>query len=154
MEGLRLLSALAALAAPVQAPPPALPAPGQTAGAYDAQVRTDAEAAEALQGPLDGGFLLARQDGRPLYAFQLVDPGPAGAEPQGAWRKLERRLRPRNSGFVALIAYDGPRLVLRFEERPGRLVVVTAEPAQDGVWRGRMWRLGFTRSVVLRKTGL
>lgn len=151
MEGVHLLSALAALAAAVQAPPPALPGPGQTAGAYDAQVRRDAQAAEALQGPLDGGFLLAGPDGRPLYAFQLVDPGAAGAELEGAWRGLARHPRRGDSGFVALIAYDGPRLVLRFEERPGRLVVVTVEPGQDSGWRGRMWRLGFTRAVVLRR---
>jgi len=151
MAGPALLSALAALAAAVPAPPPAMPQPGQTAEAYDRQVLEDARGAQALQGPLDGGFVLAGRDGRPLYAFQLVDPRAGDAALEGAWRGLRRRAGPRDSGFVALIAHDGPSLVLRFEERPGRLVVVTVDPAGEDLWRGRMWRLGFTRPVVLTR---
>jgi hypothetical protein len=128
-----------------------MPAPGQTAEAYDQQVRRDALSAEALQGPLDGGFVLSRPGGPPLYAFQLVDPRVGDAGLEGAWRKLVRRPHPRDFGFVGLMAHDGPQLVLRFDERPGRLVVVTVQPQEDGLWRGRMWRLGFTRPVILRK---
>ena len=105
---------------------------------YEATVRGGAAVAQSRQGSLDGGWTLSAA-GTDLYAFQLVDKGEGGSL-EGAWRDL-RAPSARDSGFMALIAREPGRTVLRFFETGARApTVVSLEPVMDGSWRGRLQR--------------
>ena len=79
-----------------------------------ARIAASAEAAQALQGPLDGAWALRDRRGRTLWMLQIVDPV-GGGPPAAAWRE------PRNggaSGSVDQIERDAGGLTLFFA-RPG-----------------------------------
>jgi len=105
---------------------------------YEATVRGGAALAQSRQGALDGGWTLAAGS-TDLYAFQLVDRG-EGESLEGAWRDL-RAPSARDSGFIALIAREPGRTVLRFFEPGARApTVVSLALAADSSWRGRLQR--------------
>jgi hypothetical protein len=142
-------------------PPAAQAAPDQTgpvpysdadAKAYSDAVRAAARAAEALQGPLDGGWTLSDARGRPLYSFRMVDQGQGMGLAQGAWRDLAAGEGPFTSGFVDSVGYDGGKLMLRFyESGPDDLVVLTLTPSSAGVWPGELWRHGAVTKVSFKR---
>jgi hypothetical protein len=95
---------------------------------------------------LDGRWRLTAGDGRPLYVFQLSDPGPV-ADPrsakadrpaiEGAWRDPARSSAAGGSGFITSVHRDGAALSLRFVDRdPERPLVVSLRQRRNGVWTG------------------
>ena len=120
---------------------------------YTSTVRGGAAAAQSRQGPLDGGWTLAGNNGAPLYELQLVDAGEGVLE--GAWREAKLDApgaRPSASGFIALIARDLEKVVLRFLE-PGASVptVVVITPLNDGAWHGELSRGSEPSTAVLMR---
>jgi len=134
--------------APIQ---PTQPPPALDSGAYDAQVLATARNAQAMRGPLDGGWMLATSDGRPLYRFQLADNG-QGAGAEGAWRDLHVATPALSTGFIASVSFDGQQLMLRFYENgPDDLAVVSLKPGEGGAWAGQFWRRGVSTPVTFRR---
>ena len=132
--------------------PPSLPPPVPDAKAYDARVVEMARAAQAMRGPLDGGWTLASTDGRPLYRFQLVDNGQGVAQPEGAWRDLRAGTRATSAGFLTSVNFDGLQLMLRFyESGPDDLAVVVVRPVHGEGWTGQFWRAGASIPVTFRR---
>ena len=130
-------------AAPVPAPAPTAPtAPGNPAPYTDLDAKAYAEAilaaakqAQAMQGPLDGGWSLTGPDGRRMYSFRMVDQGQGMGVAQGAWRDMQAGEGPATSGFVASVGYDGDKLMLRFYEAgPDDLIVLTVKPSSAKNW--------------------
>ncbi len=65
--------------------------------AYDARVRSAMASAQALRGPLEGGWVLSA-GGKDLYALELMD---RNGTVDGAWRDLSRVAALNASGFIA-----------------------------------------------------
>jgi hypothetical protein len=141
--------------APVPTPPAAdqggaAPYSDLDAKAYSDAVLAAAQAEQALQGPLDGGWSLAGADGRPIYSFRMVDHGQGAAFAEGAWRDLRADAESAASGFLDSIGYDGEKLMLRFHEAgPDDLVVVTVRSSGARRWPGELWRHGEMARVTL-----
>ena len=114
---------------PPTAPPPS---PATSSEAYDARVRSSFQAAEAFQGPLDGGFTLSDRDG-PAYALQLAD---HQGVLEGVWRDLRRS---GASGVVEVESRTPSRLKLRLAADHAAPVRLDLHGAADG-WSGRMQR--------------
>lgn len=140
---------------------PAPPAPMETPGAPDqaASVQSAFDAAEAMQGPLDGIWRLTDAGGRTLFIFDLSDPGgppaPLAASPdhpgvEGAWRDPGRPGKADASGFLGAIRRDGGRLSMRFVEGPDQAeATVDLALGRDGVWRGALTGDGPRRAVTM-----
>jgi hypothetical protein len=117
---------------------------------YESRIRGGSSAAQGLQGPLDGGWVLRGADGGTLYSLQLVDKGTAGLE-GGAFRSL----RQGKAGQVGLIdsvdrMADGG-IQLRFTPRgQNQPAVITLRPSGGG-WSGEIWEAGSTRQVTMRR---
>ena len=107
-------------------------------------------AVEAQSGPLDGAWILAEADGRPLYRLVLADPAPGGGV-EGAWLALTGPEGARASGVLGTAAREGDGLTASFvlpdRREPVRLRL---GPGPEG-WRGVMTTPGGEdRAVVLR----
>lgn len=101
-----------------------------TARVEDAEV-----AAQALQGPLDGAWLLRDYDGRFLYAFEVSDPPGWNGPALGAWRDAADRL-----GRVSFLALGRHRLRIILDgSAPETIDFVEAE---TGSWRGKLTGVG------------
>ena len=95
-------------------------------------------AAQTLQGPLDGAWLLRDAAGRPLYRFEIVDPADERGPLTGAWRDA----RGAGAGFIATMRRGGHSLQLEFSvdgEAATRLRLIERSP---GVWTGQMTENG------------
>ena len=160
-----LLHAAAAQARPAAAPSPSAlfgerePQAGDEAvqsgavapsdeGAYDARRRAAFAAAEAFQGPLDGGWTLSAENEGAILDFRFVD---RKDRLEGVWRDRRRR-GPAASGLVESIGLRGDRLTLRFAAAPGAPDVLTLTRAAGGGWTGELSEAGRTRAVWLSKT--
>jgi hypothetical protein len=110
------------------------------------RIAAAAAAAQALQGPLDGTWLLSAAGGRTLYLFQIVDPVTGGAGLQGAWRDLEGA----RSGFIDEVHCGGGRLALRFGDQGGA-IDVSLRPKRGGEWSGWLRRGDQRVAVTLRR---
>ena len=150
------------------APPPTTPAPGEaqtpvfvdqtgrappgqmsSESAYESRLRASFAAAQGLQGPLDGRWILAGPDGD-LYAVQIVDAG--GRPLEGAWRDLRRKGALVSTGFLSDIARDGSTLTFSFQPRgDGPIVSVALSPNVAGGWTGEMTSAEGRRTVSLRR---
>lgn len=137
-------------AAPVAAPAIALaPIVADQAKVYEDSLKAAIQSAEAEQGPLDGGWMLAGGGGQPLYRFEFADRGVGLGLAEGSWRDLRVIPAALGSGFITSIAADGTRLMLRFYEADANdLVVVTVRPA-GAAWTGELWRKGAVTAVTL-----
>ena len=111
---------------------------------YDSRIRASFAAAEGFQGPLDGGWTLAADDGRGLYALQLVD---KRDRLEGVWRDLRRKGAIDASGLVDDIQRQGSDLVVRFAA-----ATATLHGAPDGGWSGDLAEGGKRWKVTLRRT--
>jgi hypothetical protein len=109
----------------------------------DARIQESAEAAQALQGPLDGAWVLRDSAGRSLIVFQLADPASGGAV-GGAWRD----------------AHDpsaGPAMVTAIRRTTSTLLMTFSAPAESltlralapGRWRGRLTGASLDQIVTL-----
>lgn len=101
---------------------------------YNDRVRGSFAAAQAFEGPLDGGWTLAAARTGPLYAFQVVD---HAGKLEAAWRDL-KKTGADGSGFVDEIARTGATLTLRFKAAADHEVTATLDLKPDGRWMGRL----------------
>jgi len=144
---------------PIPAPEPAAPA---TAGgamsveqAYELRVKGSIAAAQGLQGPLDGGWVLRGADGAALYSLQIADPAGGYGPVEGAWRDLRRPGAVGSTGLIDSIerTYDGGAAV-RFMARPGVGSTLALSAGPDGGWSGRLTEDGAApTSVAIERTG-
>lgn len=146
--------------APPQPQPELRTTPGGTpyadldARAYADAILASARTAQSMQGPLDGGWSLSSEEGRRIYSFRFSDRGQGMSLAEGAWRDLQQGAGAgvAASGFISSVGYDGEKLMLRFYEAgPEDLVVLTVKPANDGAWRGELWRKGAITKVLFAK---
>jgi len=101
--------------------------------AFDQRMRDSAAAAQALQGPLDGRWLLTDTRGRALYVLQIADPPHAAGPLTAAWTD------PRTGalGGVEAISRAGNWLSLTFAPGPsGPPLRLTLRRLKDGAWSG------------------
>ena len=70
-----------------------------------------AAAAQALQGPLDGAWILSDGRGRRLYDLQITDPAGGAVRIGGAWRDGATG----RTGVIDAISRRGHRLTLRLD---------------------------------------
>jgi hypothetical protein len=119
--------------------------------AFEGRMRDSFDAAQALQGPLDGRWTLYDAGGRALYAIQIVDPAGGGGPLQAAWRD------PRDSsplgalGVVSDIARTGGALRLSFTGRGGLINTLLLWRDPHAGWSGRMVEGGKAMRVTLRR---
>jgi hypothetical protein len=96
------------------------------------RLSASAAAAQALLGPLDGGWTLSDARGRPLFALQITDPATGATPREGAWRDLAGT---GETGPVDTIERRGDRLSIRFVH--GRDAVwIRLRRRGDGAWAG------------------
>lgn len=126
----RLALALAAIAAPALAQ-----------DVVGKQIAASAAAAQALQGPLDGSWILADRRGETLFTLEIGDPPMRGAL-ACAWRD------PSGARGYADCRRQGQRLEVRLAAG-GR---VRLERYGPGVWRGVLIRGGRAQAVTLRRS--
>ena len=122
--------------------------------AYDSALKTNAAAARAAAGPLDGGWTLADVDGHRMYRFQFLDRGYGYgySQAEGAWRDLDGGARLQGSGFVDQVNYAKDELVLRFYETGAADEVrITVKPSGTGAWEGLLLRRGSFTQVVFKR---
>lgn len=147
-------NALVPAPAPIAPAVPGGPAPYSDldSKAYGEAILAAARAAQALQGPLDGGWSLTDSRGRRMYSFRMVDQGQGMGLAQGAWRDLQAGEGPATSGFVASVGYDGDKLMLRFYEAgPDDLIVLTVKPSSGKDWPGEFWHNGAVAKVTFSR---
>ena len=120
--------------------------------AYESRIRGGLNAAQGLQGPLDGGWVLRGPDGRTLYGLQLVDKGTGSILLEGAWRSMTPGQPAGKVGLVDVIERTGTGGVyIRFTPRgSSEPLILQLDPAGGG-WTGTLWEAGNTRSVTLRR---
>ncbi|WGM37322.1 hypothetical protein [Caulobacter sp. NIBR1757] len=126
--------------------------PTQVEQAYESRVRGGLNAAQGLQGPLDGGWVVRGTDGRTLYGLQLVDKGTGAVTLEGAWRSLKQGQPAGQVGLVDVIERTAAGGVyIRFLPRGAQdPSILQLDPAGGG-WNGTLWEAGNTRSVTLRR---
>ncbi|KSB88320.1 hypothetical protein AS593_09235 [Caulobacter vibrioides] len=144
---------------PIPAPETAAPAPAGGAmsveQAYELRVKGSIAAAQGLQGPLDGGWVLRGADGSALYSLQIADPAGGYGPVEGAWRDLRRPGAVGSTGLIDSIerTYDGGAAV-RFMARPGVGSTLALSAGPDGAWSGRLTEDGAApATVAIERTG-
>ena len=136
-----------AMALMLAAAPPELDAAG-----LDARIAASANAAQALQGPLDGTWRVTSATGGALYVLQISDPAGGGSPLEAAWRK------PGPGGDVGAasrISRSGGRLLVDFRPRiDGPAVALSLRRSSPQRWRGWMvWRGARRRVMMARAAG-
>lgn len=111
--------------------------------AYDTRLRSAMSAAQALRGPLEGGWILVA-NGQDLYAVELID---RNGVVEGAWRDLRCAGALDASGFIAPVARDEGRLILQLG---ARRVSLQLDPG--GAWHGELQGEAGIQAVRLRRT--
>ena len=123
--------------------------------AYELRVKGSIAAAQGLQGPLDGGWILRGADGTALYSLQIDDPAGGSGPVEGAWRDLRRPGAVGSTGLIDSIerTYDGGAAV-RFMARAGVGSTLALSAGPDGAWSGRLSEDGAAPAVVgIERTG-
>ena len=130
---------------------PAAPIPYNnlmSADDLDRRIRGTSAAAQTLQGPLDGRWSLADQDGAPLYTLLFVDNGRGVLE--GAWRDVTRGAGLTATGVIDNLSRDGAALNASFYPRTGQSAVsLSLLQLPDGTWTGDLTQGGARRGVRL-----
>lgn len=117
---------------------------------YDTRIRASSDAAEGLQGPLDGGWNVVGADGRVLVVLQLVDPGDGSGRLEGAWRDLMTPDGVEPVGLIDRLERGAGDLTIRFTPRGGAAVELRMRPDASGAWSGEL-RAGDQVIVVSMK---
>ncbi len=144
---------------PIPAPETAAPAspgaPMSIEQAYELRVKGSIAAAQGLQGPLDGGWILRGADGVALYSLQIADPAGGYGPVEGAWRDLRRPGAVGSTGLIDSIerTYDGGAAV-RFMPKAGVGSTLALNVGPDGTWSGRLTEDGApSTTVAIERTG-
>lgn len=124
------------------------PAEGPKDKAYDARIRDSFGAAEAYQGPLDGGWTLTAENQGAILDLRFED---HDGHLEGAWRDLRRKGALDASGVIDRATRLGDALTLEFSTRPGVHDFLSLKRARGG-WTGELTEAGRTREVWLSKT--
>jgi len=115
---------------------------------YESRIRSSFQAAQGLQGPLDGGWTVRAHDGAALLGFQLVDRG-YGYPPEGAWRVLGGSGRV---GLIDSLDRQPTILTIRITRVYGKpTTVLTLSQMSDGSWVGDLTDEAGTRPVTMRR---
>jgi hypothetical protein len=127
----------------------------------DVNVTAAYQAAEQLQGPLDGMWKLVDDDGRTLYIFSLSDagaaPAPLAGSPdnpgvEGAWRDPAHPGDANASGFIDSVSETGDQLRMRFTQGADRHTeTLTLKAAATGRWTGDLAEGDARRPVVMTR---
>lgn len=105
------------------------PTPDPSA-AFDARMVASALAAEALQGRLDGAWVVRDGRGRPLLRLEIQDPPPGSGSPTGAWSLAD------GSAMGAIERIETTRgAAVQVQLTPDRRLVLQR---LHGRWRGRL----------------
>ncbi|MDQ2859433.1 MAG: hypothetical protein M3T55_01635 [Pseudomonadota bacterium] len=107
-------------------------------------------AAQKLQGPLDGSWLLRDAAGRPLYRFEIVDPAGGRGPLTGAWGDARGR-REVNAGFIELLSRRAQGLRIRFRAGEEPVISLRLIERSPGAWTGRLNEGGVERAVAMRR---
>ncbi len=121
--------------------------------AFEQRMRDSAAAAQALQGPLDGRWLLTDAKARTLYVLQIADP-PHDAAAQKTAILTAAWTDPRTGalGGVDVIGRLGVSLSLAFTPDPaGPPVRLTLRRLKGGAWSGWASSGRLRRSVRLTR---
>ena len=105
-------------------------------------------AAQSLQGPLDGAWLLRDTAGRPLYRFEIVDPAGGRGPLSGALRDMAGA-----AGAVADMRRSGRTLLFALTPPGGPVTTLRLARISRGVWMGRMAAGRTHRAVRLELAG-
>lgn len=123
-------------------------APNDVEIAYENRVRASLQAAQGLQGPLDGNWTVRDAGGMAIYGFQLVDKG-YGYMPEGAWRALGGSGRV---GLIDSLDRQPTSLTIRITRTPGKApAVLTLTPRGAADWAGELTDEAGSRPVVMRR---
>lgn len=125
--------------------------PSPLALGYDSRIRASSDAAEGLQGPLDGAWVVRGTDGRDLIVLQLVDPGDGSGRLEGAWRDLTTPDGVEPVGLIDRLDRGAGDLTIRFQPRGGGGVVLQVRPDDNGDWSGLLLEGGQTIPVTMRR---
>jgi hypothetical protein len=118
---------------------------GQPQGERGVRIAQSATAAQALQGPLDGTWVLVDGAGRPRFALQIVDPAGWDEPLQAAWREADGDVL----GAVSTVRRSRERLSLVFEVA-GQQAQVRLRRSRGGIWRGNLRLSSAVTAVSLR----
>jgi hypothetical protein len=119
---------------------------------YDARIRGSSDAAEGLQGPLDGGWIVIGPDGQNLVVLQLVDPGDGSGRLEGAWRDLITPDGVEPVGLIDSLDRGALDLVIRFRPRGAAGVILQIRPDAKGDWSGQLFDKGQATPVTMRRS--
>ncbi len=111
-----------------------------------ARIGQSAAAAQRLAGPLDGAWILADDEGRPLFVLQITDPPQAVGPLAGAWRSAGSS----QMGPITSMSRSGGVVRLMFAPPEVGEIQVRLTPSGDG-WRGVLRREGRDCRVALRR---
>jgi hypothetical protein len=111
-----------------------------------ARIAQSAAAAQALQGPLDGTWVLDDRAGRAQFVFQIADPASREAPLQAAWREAGAG---GAMGPVSTATRSGERLRLGFQVEGRRALVVLSRTGRQ--WRGTLKFAGTVTPVTLSR---
>ena len=125
----------------------ALALAGQPDGELGARIAQSAAAAQALQGPLDGNWVLADRKGRERFVLQIVDRAGGGGPLQAAWREAADT---GEMGPVAMLQRSDGRLAMAFAVRGQRARIALS--SRGGTWRGALRLAGAVTTVTLRRS--
>lgn len=138
---------LIALMAAAPGAPAARPAAPPAPDGYDARVRAAFRAAEAFQGPLDGGWTLSTRDGL-AFGLQLVD---HDGKLEGTWRDLRRPGALGAGGFVEVLERSASKVRLRFQPSGDLPISLLLHPSADHGWSGELRRGDQEFTFVLKR---
>jgi len=142
----------AALAAVLWAPAALAQGDGAIASQdFGERIGASAAAAQALQGPLDGGWSLVGPGNRTLFVFEFIDPAGGRGPVSGVWRDPNRASGAQDGGLFTQIARSGRTLRLTFSPPGGRGAAIALHRTAGEMWVGRLILEGANYTVRLRR---
>ena len=104
---------------------------------YETRIRASVAAAQGLQGPLDGGWIVRSAYGVAVLSLQLVDRGNGYGQLEGAWRSLDGPVS--KVGLIDSLDRQPATLTIRITRSSSKpTVVLSLTPASDGSWSGEI----------------
>ncbi len=124
-------------------------APATPSDVLGERIRESADAAQAMQGPMDGTWTLYAAHGRPLAILQITDPASGDGRMEAGWRGPAP---DAPLSLVERIARDGAQLTVDLgPAAPTGLRNLTLARRGARVWTGRAASGGRTTPVTLRR---